>query len=154
MPFEDMGIYCAYPNITIWMCGTLSFAGGYPTDGIFLGRTVHPFQRKEGEAYYGGNEKIQIGKGNIVREGNDITVIACGIEVTWALQAAEKLAEENIQARVVDMFTIKPLDAELALRCARETGAVVTAETTIFTAVSEVRWQKCWQRTALCLLNG
>lgn len=149
MPFEDMGIYCAYPNITI-----MDVAEPYLLREVIRqmasswGVQYIRFQRKEGEAYYGENEKIQIGKGNIVREGNDITVIACGIEVTWALKAAEKLAEENIQARVVDMFTIKPLDAELVLRCARETGAVVTAENHnihggLGSAVAEVLAENC-----------
>lgn len=149
MPFEDMGIYCAYPNITI-----LDVAEPYLLRKVMeqmaatYGVQYIRFPRKEGEAYYAGDETIEIGKGNIVREGNDITVIASGIEVTWALQAAKKLAKENIQVRVVDMFTVKPLDAELVIRCARETGAVVTAENHsihggLGSAVAEVLAENC-----------
>ena len=77
------------------------------------------FPRKGKTVYYSGTEEFQIGKGNIVRDGTDATVIACGIEVGYALAAAENLAKENIQVRVVDMFTIKPLDQELVIRCAQ-----------------------------------
>ena len=64
----------------------------------------------------------------VVKDGRDVTVIASGIMVAEALIAAERLEEEGVSARVVDMFTIKPLDEELTLRCAEETGAIVTAE--------------------------
>ncbi|MBQ4369383.1 MAG: transketolase family protein, partial [Oscillospiraceae bacterium] len=70
----------------------------------------------------------EIGKGNLLREGADVTVIASGIMVAEALKAAEMLAAEGISARVVDMFTWKPMDDELVGRCAAETGAIVTAE--------------------------
>lgn len=63
-----------------------------------------------------------------MREGNDASIIACGRLVTISLQAAELLEEEGIHVRVVDMFTIKPLDEALVLKCAQETGAIVTAE--------------------------
>jgi transketolase len=69
-----------------------------------------------------------IGKANVLRDGKDVTVIACGVMVSEALNAAEELAKENIQVRVVNMHTIKPLDVEMVLKCAKETGAVVTAE--------------------------
>lgn len=129
MPFEDLAIYCSYPNIT-----TMDVAEPYLLQEVLkqmaktYGVQYIRFQRKSGESYYKGNEQIEIGKGNIVRDGTDITVIACGIEVAWALEAAERLEKENISVRVVDMFTIKPIDEELIIRCAKETGAIVTAE--------------------------
>lgn len=86
------------------------------------------FPRKEKGSYYKGTEELTIGKGAVVREGTDAAVIASGIEVKEALKAAEVLEEKGISVRVVDMFTIKPLDEELVLSCAEETGAVVTAE--------------------------
>ena len=106
------------------------------------------FPRKGKTVYYSGTEEFQIGKGNIVRDGTDATVIACGIEVGYALEAAENLAKENIQVRVVDMFTIKPLDQELVIRCARETGAILTAENHniyggLGSAVAEVLAENC-----------
>lgn len=129
MPFEDIGIYRSYPEMTI-----LDVAEPYLLDQVLrqmknsYGTMYIRFPRKEKEEYYTGTEKIQIGKGIILREGTDATIIASGIEVKEALKAAEELVKENIDVRVVDMFTIKPLDKELVLKCARETGAIVTAE--------------------------
>lgn len=72
--------------------------------------------------------KFERGKGMVVREGTDVTIIACGLMVSTALAAAEQLAAKGISARVVDMYYIKPIDAELIEKCAKETGAFVTAE--------------------------
>ena len=77
---------------------------------------------------YPAGVKFEMGKGAIVRDGTDVTVIACGLLVHKAMEAAEELAKDGVSVRVVDMYSIKPLDAELIERCARETGAVVTAE--------------------------
>lgn len=88
---------------------------------IRLSRDVFPDVYQPGEAF-------EEGKGRVVREGADATVIACGIMVGHALQAAEELAKEGVSLRVVDMFCIKPLDAGLIVRCAQETGAIVSAE--------------------------
>ena len=63
-----------------------------------------------------------------MRDGTDATVIACGLEVGNALAAAEILKAQGVSLRVVDMFCIKPLDEEMIVRCAEETGAVITAE--------------------------
>jgi len=71
---------------------------------------------------------FEIGKGQILRDGHDVTIVACGVEVARALAAAEMLAHQGIAARVVNMATIKPIDAPLLARCAEETGAFVTAE--------------------------
>jgi transketolase len=71
---------------------------------------------------------FEIGKANIVREGSDVSIIACGIMVASALDAAVDLAAEGIEARVVDMHTLRPMDVAMIDRCARETGAIVTAE--------------------------
>ena len=69
-----------------------------------------------------------IGKANVMREGKDVTIIACGVMVVEALGAADELAKENISVRVVNMHTIKPLDVDMVMACAKETGAIVTAE--------------------------
>ena len=86
-----------------------------------LSRDVFPDVYSEGASF-------EEGKGNIVREGKDATVIACGLMVGHAMKAAEELAKEGIEIRVVDMFCIKPLDKELVVRCAKETGAIISAE--------------------------
>lgn len=72
--------------------------------------------------------KFEIGKGVLFREGKDVTIIACGITVASALDAAEMLAKDGIDAEVINIHTIKPLDEELVLASARKTGKVVTAE--------------------------
>ena len=72
--------------------------------------------------------KFELGKGATLRDGTDVTIIAVGMNVQMALAAAEKLAAEGISARVIDMHTIKPLDTELVLKAAKETGAIVTTE--------------------------
>jgi transketolase len=71
---------------------------------------------------------FEIGKANVVREGDDLTIIGCGLMVATALDAAAMLAEDGIQARVIDMHTLRPMDTEAIAAAARETGAVVTAE--------------------------
>ena len=72
--------------------------------------------------------KFEIGKGVVMADGKDITIIATGLMVEQALLAREQLAAENISARVVNIHTIKPLDSDLILKCAADTGAIVTAE--------------------------
>ncbi len=71
---------------------------------------------------------FEIGKANIVREGDDVTIIGCGLMVSAALDAAALLAGEGIEARVLDMHTLRPLDVDAIVAAARETGAIVTAE--------------------------
>ena len=72
--------------------------------------------------------KFELGKGAVLRDGTDVTIIATGMNVQMALKAAEILAAEGVSARVIDMHTIKPLDEELVLKAAKETGCIVTSE--------------------------
>ena len=72
--------------------------------------------------------KFEIGKGNVVREGTDLTLIATGLEVAESLAAAEKLEADGISVEVINMHTIKPLDVDLVVRSAAKTGKVVTVE--------------------------
>lgn len=74
------------------------------------------------------NYKFELGKGVLLRDGKDATIVATGYMVHLALEAAEALAKEGIDARVINIHTIKPLDTEIILKAARETGAIVTAE--------------------------
>ena len=86
-----------------------------------MGRLAVPVFHEEGFTF-------QIGKGEIMREGSDIAIIANGLMVYEAIQAGEKLAQLGINARIVNMSTIKPLDEELVLKCARECGKIITCE--------------------------
>jgi transketolase len=71
---------------------------------------------------------FEIGKGALLKDGKDVTIIACGLMVQEALKAAKLLEKDGIYPRVIDMHTIKPIDGEIILKAARETGAIVTAE--------------------------
>ena len=72
--------------------------------------------------------KFELGKGVVLREGKDLTIIATGLPVANCLEAAEKLAADAIDAKVINIHTIKPLDEELVVAAAKETGKVVTVE--------------------------
>lgn len=92
--------------------------------------------------------KFELGKGVLLRDGKDVTIIATGIMVSMALEAAETLAGEGIDARVINIHTIKPIDREIIIKAASETGAIVTAEEHniiggLGSAVSEVVCENC-----------
>ncbi len=92
--------------------------------------------------------KFEIGKGSVVREGKDVTIVATGILVDSALQAAEKLAAEGIDAEVINICTIKPIDRDLIIKSAKKTGKVVTCEEHsviggLGSAVCEVLSEEC-----------
>jgi transketolase len=84
--------------------------------------------RSPAKRVFADDHRFEIGKGQIVRDGRDVTLVACGVEVARAVQAADLLAGDGISARVVNMATIKPIDAALLARCSEENGAIVTAE--------------------------
>lgn len=72
--------------------------------------------------------RFEMGKGVMMRDGSDVTLVATGLMVWEAIQAADALAEEGISARVINIHTIKPIDRDILIKAAKETGAVVTAE--------------------------
>lgn len=86
-----------------------------------MGRLAVPVFHEEGF-------RFRIGKGEIMRDGKDIAIIANGLMVYEAIQAGEKLAQQGIHARIINMSTIKPLDEELVLQCAKECGRIITCE--------------------------
>ncbi len=100
------------------------------------------------EGIYEADASFKIGKGICVRDGSDATIIATGIMVGEALKAADQLCQAGIKVRVIDMHTIKPIDREIIVRAAKETGAIVTAEEHsiiggLGSAVAEVTAQEC-----------
>ncbi|MBE0610846.1 MAG: transketolase family protein, partial [Dehalococcoidia bacterium] len=99
---------------------------------VAVGKTSRPAYVRTGrpkvDAIYDSSYRFELGKAHTLRAGTDVTLIACGILVGVALQAAEVLAAEGVSARVLDMATIKPVDRDAVLAAARETGAIVTAE--------------------------
>lgn len=126
---SDIAEMRAMPNMTI-----LS-----PCDAAQTEKAVFAAARHNGPVYlrlsrsamrpvYTKDSLFTIGKANPLTGGNDVTIFATGCLVQMALDAAKELAQEGIEARVVDVHTIKPLDVKTILQCAKETGAVVTAE--------------------------
>lgn len=92
--------------------------------------------------------KFEIGKGVVLREGKDVTIVATGLCVSSALEAADMLAEDGVEAKVINIHTIKPIDADLLVEAAKETGKVVTVEEHsviggLGGAVCEVLSEKC-----------
>jgi transketolase len=96
------------------------------TPGPFYVRLVRP----SSEVIYAEDEMtFNLGRGNILRDGSDVTIISCGLMVARSLRAAETLEQDDgISCRVIDMSSIKPIDKDLIAKCSKETGAIVTAE--------------------------
>lgn len=129
MPFEDCALYMTIPNaVVIDSCDYVQTyamtkklaASGKPSYMRLI--------RKSFTTIYGDGSDFEIGKGVMLRDGKDVTIIASGILVDEALKAQETLKTEGISACVIDMHTWKPLDEELLLKAAAETGCIVTAE--------------------------
>ncbi len=129
MPFEDVGVFRSIPEITIFdLCDPVQVSDIVRQIADIYGVHYMRMPRKSVTGVYEDGSSFEIGKGNVLREGKDVTIIASGIMVAEALKAADQLKSNRVSARVVDMFTVKPVDAELVDKCARETKAIVTAE--------------------------
>ena len=127
--FEDIALMRTGPGMTVVN----------PSDAVATKKLLRQIVEMEGPCYfrvgraavpvfYSESDEITLGKGNLIRDGKDVTIIATGIMVSSAFEAAEKLAAEGIDARVIDIHTIKPIDEEIIIKAAAETGAIVTAE--------------------------
>ena len=131
MPLEDAAMYMAIPHTVVTdPCDYAQLASVTRQAADCDCVTYTRFVRKDIVQVYGDGSVFQLGKGVVLRESScdAVTVIASGIMVDEALKAGELLEREGISVRVVDMFTWKPLDEELVVKCAAETGAIVTAE--------------------------
>lgn len=149
MPFEDLGLMRLIPNAVVYEVSDSTMlryllkkvASEY---GVHYIRTI----RKAAVKLYDENETFEEGKGKVLREGKDITLIASGIMVAESLKAAEILAEQGIEASVIDMYSIKPIDKDLIVEYAQKTKAIVTAENHnviggLGSAVAEVLGEHC-----------
>ena len=129
MPLEDMAVLRAIPEmILVEPTDSVMLANLLPQIANNYGVYYIRLLRKNAVAVYEPGSTFTIGKGETLRDGADVTLMASGIMVAEALKAAQLLADDGVSARVINLFTWKPLDAELVTRCARETGAVVTCE--------------------------
>lgn len=129
MPFEDIGIMRGIPDITVIE----------PTDSVMLEDILRKLEKLKGVYYirlsrknavkiYDDGSTFDLSKGIVLRDGHDITIIASGISVADSIKAASILQEKGISARVINIFTIKPIDRNIIKMAAFETGAIVTVE--------------------------
>ncbi|RYX96218.1 transketolase family protein, partial [bacterium] len=126
---EDLSLACSLPQFTVLIpadevCTKAITRLSVDHEGPVYMRTGRP----KAPIIYKEDETFEIGKAKTVREGTDVTVVAVGLLVMEALLAADVLEQEGISVRVIDMFTVKPIDAEAIEKAAKETGAIVTAE--------------------------
>ncbi len=129
MPFEDGGLYLAVPDaVVVDPCDYVQTKSLTTQLAQVPGLTYMRVIRKGFKTIYGDDSEFEIGKGVTLKEGTDVTIIASGILVDEALIAQEMLEKEGISARVIDMYTWKPIDEELIVKAAEETGCIVTAE--------------------------
>jgi len=149
MTFEDLGLVRLIPNTIVYEVSDSSMLGYLlrkieKEHGIHYIRTI----RKNAVKIYNDGETFETGKGKVLREGGDVTIIASGIMVVESLKAADQLKKQGIEATVIDMFSIKPIDRELIVKYAEKTKAVVTAENHnviggLGSAVAEVLSEHC-----------
>ena len=128
---EDLAIYRTLPNMTVLhpcddvSAKALTFALRNHDRPSYMRTARNKVPRSYSDE---SSNELKIGKGYVHRTGDDVAIIACGVMVNEALEAAEMLAKSGIQATVVDMHTIKPLDTNLVTELAKRCGALVTAE--------------------------
>ncbi|MBI3638857.1 MAG: transketolase family protein [Thaumarchaeota archaeon] len=126
---EDIAIMRVIPNVNVLI----------PADTVTVSKLIWIISQIHGPFYmrmarsktsliHSESQEFEIGKGIVLRDGSDCTIAACGITVQMALDAADSLKQEGISCRVLDMFSIKPIDSLLIEKAARETGGIVTCE--------------------------
>ena len=126
---EDIGLMRTIPGMVILN----------PADDTEARKCVEAAVKYDGPVYlrfgrlgvpvmYDEDYKFEIGKGNVLSDGKDVTIVATGLMVSEAMKAKDMLAEEGISARVINICTIKPIDTALLCKASKETGAIVTAE--------------------------
>ena len=125
----DIAIMRSLPEMTVIVPADGSEAAAFvPLIAEFDGPVYFRLNRAAALQVSQPGEKLTIGKGIVRRQGTDVTIIACGSMAGRSMQAANSLASQGIQARVIEIHTVKPIDRDLLLQAAADTGAIVTAE--------------------------
>lgn len=149
MPFEDLAIMRSIPEVKIIeVTDNIAAKALFPKIADDYGMYYIRMARGVVSPIYEDGTDFEIGKGNVLTQGDDVTIIASGIMVEEGLKAVELLKAEGVAARLVDMFSIRPLDKDLVEKCAKETGAIVTAENHSINgglgdAVTQVVMERC-----------
>lgn len=122
---EDLALMCALTNMTVTSIGDPLMVGEIIRQSMTMAGPIYirlAVGKKDMVLYEPGQHEVRIGKGIVARDGSDATIFTHGTTVAQALQAATELATEGYSVRVVDMFTLKPIDEDLIVQCAEETG--------------------------------
>jgi transketolase len=122
---EDLSLMCSLVNMTVTSVGDPVMVGEVLRQSMAMDGPIYirlAVGKKDMVLYAPGEHEIEIGKGIVARDGHDVTLFTHGTTVAQALQAAEELDSAGISVRVVDLWTLKPLDGDLVARCAEETG--------------------------------
>ncbi len=126
---EDIGLMRGLPNMVVLVpCDAPELARMVPATADWGGPTYCRFARSDVPTITTRDDSFAIGKASTIRDGPDITLMGCGIMVAKCIEAAEALDDDGIDARVVNMSTIKPIDIDAIRKAAKDTGAIVTAE--------------------------
>lgn len=149
MPFEDIGMMRLIPGLVVFEpSDPVSLKNLVKASASHKGSTFMRLHRRLLPKIYDENETFELGKGKILREGEDVTIIATGgILVGEALKAHDMLKQKGVTSRVVDMHTVKPIDSDLVIDCAKKTKGIVTCENhqvigALGSAVAEVLSEK------------
>lgn len=125
----DLAIMRSLPDMTIVVpADSVGLAALLPQVVAWDGPVYLRLCRNEVPVIFGDLYEPKIGTGMLLRDGKDLTLVSCGVMVARCLEAARQMSKQGVEARVVEMHTVKPLDGALVMRCASETGALVTAE--------------------------
>lgn len=126
---EDLAVFRAIPQMVV-VSPADPFEVDQATEAIleYTGPVYMRTGRSPARRVLDDSYRFELGRGSVLRDGSDVTLIACGVEVAAALDAWDVLRKDGVSARVVNMATVKPIDRELVMACAAETGCIVTAE--------------------------
>ena len=134
MGIEDLALVGGMPTFVMLVpCDPVSMRWAVRATAVHVGPVFLRSSRVAMPFIYPEDTSFEIGKANTVRDGDDLTIIGCGIMVAMALDAATELSEKGIEARVIDMHSLRPMDKESIAKAAGETGAIVTAEEHLLT---------------------
>ncbi|NDL55688.1 transketolase family protein [Phytoactinopolyspora mesophila] len=129
---EDLSLMCSLTNMTVTSIGDPLMVGDIIRQSMTMSGPIYirlAVGKKDKILYESGQHNVRIGEGIVARDGRDVTLFTHGTTVAQALTAADQLADEGLSVRVVDMFTLKPVDEDLIVRCAEETtGRFVVLE--------------------------
>ena len=126
---EDIALMCSLPNMSIVVpSDDVEARAAVVAAAAYKGPMYLRMARVASPTYHNDSYVFTLGKGEIIREGSDLTIIACGLMVMKAMEAAEQLAKEGVSVRVINMHTIKPLDHKLVIESAEKTGKIITVE--------------------------